>query len=113
MISFIQINYTVMDDSRDILHEHIYEGIYRDDGIAVFKGSVTTGKVAKWLGIFQARVNHFADSKFLEFTAEIWGNDKDHGRKYKAVRTTNKNYFPFLDMECIGLRKAIYNSKYT
>jgi hypothetical protein len=89
----------VMDNSRDILDDLIYEGIYRDDGIAVLKGSVTTGEVAKWLGIFQARVNHLADSKFLEFTAEIWGNDKDDGKKYKAVGTTNKNYFTFLDME--------------
>jgi hypothetical protein len=89
----------VMDNSRDILDKLIYEGIYRDNGIAVFKGSVTTGEVAKWLGIFQARVNHLADSKFLEFTAEIWGKDKDDGRKYKAVGTTNKNYFLFLDME--------------
>jgi hypothetical protein len=44
-------------------------------------------------------VNHLADSKFLEFTMEIWGNNKDDGRKYKAVGITNKNYFPFLDME--------------
>jgi hypothetical protein len=84
-----------MDNNRDILNELIYEGIYRDDSIAVLKESVTTGKVAKWLGIFQARVNHLADSKFLEFTAEIWGNDKDNVKKYKAVRTTNKNYFLF------------------
>jgi hypothetical protein len=51
------------------------------------------------LGIFQARVNNLADSKFLEFTAEVWGNNRDNGRKYKAVGTTNKDYFPFLDME--------------
>jgi hypothetical protein len=25
--------------------------------------------------------------------------DKDDGKKYKAVGTTNKNYIPFLDME--------------
>jgi hypothetical protein len=81
-----------MDNSRDILDELIYEGIYRD-------GPVTTSKVAKWLGIFQARGNHLADSKFLEFTTEILGNDRDDGRKYKAVGTTNKNYFPFLDIE--------------
>jgi hypothetical protein len=45
----------VIDNSRDILDELIYEGIYRDDGIAVFKGSVTTGKVAKWLGMFSSK----------------------------------------------------------
>jgi hypothetical protein len=47
----------VMDNCRDILDELAYEGIYRDNGIAVFKGSKTTGKVASWLGIFQERVN--------------------------------------------------------
>jgi hypothetical protein len=34
----------VMDNSRDILDEPIYEGIYRDDSITVFEGSVTTGE---------------------------------------------------------------------
>jgi hypothetical protein len=27
----------------------IYDGIYRDDGIAVLKGSKTTGELANWL----------------------------------------------------------------
>jgi hypothetical protein len=89
----------VTDNSRDFLDELVYKGIYRNNGIAIFKGLVTTSEVAKWLGIFQARVNNLADSKFLEFTTEVWGNDRDNGRKYKAVGTTNKDYFPFLDME--------------
>jgi hypothetical protein len=29
----------------------------------------------------------------------VWGNDRDNGRKYNAVGTTNKDYFPILDME--------------
>jgi hypothetical protein len=33
----------VMDNSRDILDDLIYDGIYREEGIAVFKGSKTTG----------------------------------------------------------------------
>jgi hypothetical protein len=45
----------IMDNSRDILDDLVYEGIYRDDGIAVFKGSKTSGKIANWLSIFQAR----------------------------------------------------------
>jgi hypothetical protein len=96
----------VTDNSRDFLDELVYKGIYRNNGIAIFKGLVTTSELAKWLGIFQARVNNLTDSKFLEFTTEVWGNDRDNGRKYKAVGTTNKDYFPFLDME-------IYNSEYT
>jgi hypothetical protein len=51
-----------LDNCRDILDELIYEGIYRDDSIAVFKGPVTTSEVAKWLGIFQA-TKHCRDSK--------------------------------------------------
>jgi hypothetical protein len=35
----------------------------------------------------------------FEFTAEVWGNNKDDGRKHRAVDATNKDYFPFLDME--------------
>jgi hypothetical protein len=89
----------IMDNSRDILDELVYDGIYRGNGIAVFKGSKTTSEVAVWLGIFQRRVNNLAGSEFLEFTAEVWGNDKDDGRKHKAVETTNRNFFPFLDME--------------
>jgi hypothetical protein len=89
----------VMDNSRDILDKLVYEGIYRDNSITIFKGPVTTSKVAKWLRIFQARVNNLADSKFLEFTMEVWGNNRDDRRKYKAAGTTNKDYFPFLDME--------------
>ncbi len=55
----------------------VYDGIYRDDGIAVFKGSKTTSEVASWLGTFQERVNHLAGTEFLELTTEVWGNDKD------------------------------------
>jgi hypothetical protein len=35
-----------------ILYELGYGGIYRDDYIAVFKGSKTTGEKASWLGTF-------------------------------------------------------------
>ncbi len=43
-------------------------------------------------------MNNLAGSEFLEFTAEIWGSDKDDGRKHKAVKA-KKDYFLFLDME--------------
>jgi hypothetical protein len=101
----------IMDNSMDILDELVYDGIYRDNGITVFKGLKTTSKVASWLGTFQERVNNLTGSEFLEFTMEIWGSDKDNGRKHKAVKATNKNYFPFLDMGCSGLLKAFYNSE--
>jgi hypothetical protein len=101
----------VMDISRDILDNLIYDGIYKDDRIAVFTGSKTTGKIVNWLNTFQNRVNNLAGSEFLEFTPEVLGNNKDDGRKRRAVDATNKE--PFLDMETYCLRRAIYNSKCT
>jgi hypothetical protein len=56
-------------------------------------------QAASWVGIFQRRVNNLDSSESLEFTVEVWGNDKDEGRKHKAVEATNKNYFLCLDME--------------
>ncbi len=82
----------VTDNSMNILDELVYKGIYRDDGIAVFNRPVTISEVAKWLGIFQARVSNLADSKFLEYAAKVWGNDSDDGKRYKAVGTTNKTF---------------------
>jgi hypothetical protein len=83
----------IMDNSRDILDELVYEGIYRDNGIAVFKGPVTTSEVAKWLGIFQARVNNLADSKFLEFTTEVWRNNRDDGREVQSSWNNKQGLF--------------------
>jgi hypothetical protein len=35
-------------------------------------------------------VNNLAGSEFLEFTAEVWGNDKDDGNKHKAVKAKKR-----------------------
>jgi hypothetical protein len=75
----------VMDNARNLFDELKYDGIYRDDGFAVFNGVKTTGEVAEWLSRFQARLDKLAGSNYLQFTAEVWGADKDDGRKYKAV----------------------------
>jgi hypothetical protein len=76
--------------------------------------TVTISELAIWLGVFRARVSNLAESKFLEFTAEVWGNDSDDGRKYKAVGTTNKDFsVSRYGNLSVGLRKAIYNLEYT
>jgi hypothetical protein len=98
----------IMDNSRDILEDLIYDGIYRDDGIAVFKGSKTTGKIANCLSIFQYRVNNLAGSEFLEFTTEVWGNNKDNGRKHKAVNVTNKHYLTEITQPCIHMCDGLF-----
>jgi hypothetical protein len=89
----------VMDNSRDILDDLVYEGIYRDNGIVVFKGLKTTGKIANWLRVFQERVNNLAGFEFLEFTAEIWGTIKMMVGSTIQSTQQRKTTFCFLTME--------------
>ena len=50
----------------------IYHGIYRDDGLVVFKGKKKTSEIKDWLEKFQQTVNLVAGNQHLKFTAEIW-----------------------------------------
>ena len=50
----------------------IYHGIYRDDGLVVFKGKKETSEIKDWLEKFQQTVNLAAGNQHLKFTAEIW-----------------------------------------
>jgi len=88
-----------MDNAKDLFEELRYEGIYRDDGIAVFEGNWMAGDVNDWLGAFQRRVNELAESEFLEFTAEVWGANKDDGRKHQKAKVEKNDRFPFLSVE--------------
>jgi hypothetical protein len=53
-----------------------YFGIYRDDGIAVFKGNQSSDDILNWLNVFQDKVNNLAANDFLQFTAVIWSKDR-------------------------------------
>ena len=46
----------------------IYHGIYRDDGLVVFKGKTKTSKIRDWLEEFQQTVNKAAGNQHLQFT---------------------------------------------
>jgi hypothetical protein len=85
----------VMDNSRDILDDLVYDGIYRDNGIVVFKGLKTTSKVASWLGIFQGRVNDLAGSEFLKFTMEVWEMTKMMEGNTKQLKQQTRTTFCF------------------
>ena len=53
----------------------IYHGIYRDDGLVVFKGKKKASEIKDWLEEFQKTVNTAAGNQHLQFTAEIWTNE--------------------------------------
>ena len=53
-------------------HPKIYHGIYRDDGLVVFKGKESVKEIKYWLDEFQQTVDKAAGNQHLQFTAEIW-----------------------------------------
>ena len=50
----------------------IINGIYRDDGFAIFNRRMKKKDVRKWLVSFQKALNIYATNNFLKFTATIW-----------------------------------------
>ena len=55
----------------------IYHGIYRDDGLVVFKGKKSLKEIKDWLDEFQQTVDKAAGNQHLQFTAEIWKPDEN------------------------------------
>ena len=63
------------DKSKDILNLTIYHGIYRDDGLLMFKGKKSVKEIKYWLEEFQKTVNMAEGNQYLQFTEEIWKTD--------------------------------------
>ena len=79
-----------------------YFGIYRDDGLAVFKGKQSTNEIQEWIEAFQQDINDIAGNDFLKFTATIWDPLNEHNPDSitnKSVSIEKTQAFPFLDME--------------
>ena len=99
----------LLENATDIFDPTMFKGIYRDDGFVVFKDNLLKSEVAVWLERFQERIDELAESKFLKFTAVIWGNDKEDGKKYNNVLVNRSEYFPYLDMEMFWLTENDLN----
>jgi len=67
----------IFENTTDLFQDTLYNGIYRDDGIGIFKGQWMKSDIVLWLATFQQRINNLADSNFLKFTAVIWGSERD------------------------------------
>ena len=94
----------LLDNSKDIINDSnlIYFGIYRDDGIGVFKGKSKIATAKWWLDRLQRRINKIAGNDFLKFTMEIWRSDvvvNEDGLNDKRITINRDEYFPFLDMK--------------
>jgi hypothetical protein len=89
----------LLENAVEVFKPAAFKGIYRDDGFVVFKKKLSKAKLAMWLRKFQKRVDELAESKFLKFTAVIWGNDKEDSKEYDNVTVNRGDSFPYLDME--------------
>ena len=79
----------------------IYHGIYRDDGLVVFKSKNNASEIKHCLEEFQQTVNTAAENRHLQFTAEIWPNEVNSPTPEKEdwFQIVTNDEFPFLDMK--------------
>ena len=91
----------LFEKASPIFRPTIYHGIYRDDGLVVFKGKKETSEIKDWLEKFQQTVNLAARNQHLKFTVEIWtdGANPPTPEKEDRVQIVAKDEFPFLDMK--------------
>ena len=61
----------LFEKSKTKFRPAIYHGIYRDDGLAVFKVKKKAIYIKDWLEEFQQKVNKAEGNQHLQFTAEI------------------------------------------
>jgi hypothetical protein len=92
----------VLENTAHLLEDAtIYDGIYRDDGLVVFRGNWSKSKITKWLEKSQKEVNKVNRYDGLQFTISIWGAEKEDGTTHEKVTVEQTDYLvlPFLDMK--------------
>jgi hypothetical protein len=102
----LTISYLLETIDQDLFKNVDYFGIYRDDGLAVFKKDLQPLEISNWLSSFQNAINSVAGNNFLQFTAVVWkpngdGIDNDISPLSDDNKTQleSKTCFPYLDME--------------
>ena len=75
-------------------------GIYRDDGLAAFKGRKETSELTEWLQNFQSQVNIITQSEDVQFTMVIW-KPGEETREMEAgkVEVCGDKTLPYLDTQ--------------
>ena len=68
LLAYLVASY-LFEKYKPILCPTIYHGIYRDDGLVVFKGKKKESEIKDWLEEFQQTVNTAAGNQHLKFTA--------------------------------------------
>ena len=80
--------------------EVLWKGIYRDNGLLLFKGKKSLSEIKRWREDFQIRVHKIAGNQYLQFTCKIWMPNTSSSRyKQDYVSEIAIITFPYLDLE--------------
>ena len=96
----LAISYLLDNINQTVYNNMNYFGIYRDDGIAIFKGSISQRVMTNWLNTFQREIESISGKDFLKFTAVLWKpNEQKEAESNNAVQINSDPFLPYLDTE--------------
>ena len=101
----------LFEKAKPIFRPKIYQGIYRDDGLVIFKGKKKASDIKDWIEKLQQTVNLAAGNQHLKFTAEIWidGESPPTPETEDWVQIVTKDEFPVLDINMSWSRRGTCN----
>jgi hypothetical protein len=56
----------ILDNTRPLFEDTLFDGFYRDDGFAVFSGLWSYNRLSLWTQKFQTAVNTLAEGNYLQ-----------------------------------------------
>ena len=66
------VAYLMFSKAKTTFRTTIYHGIYRNDGLVLFKGKSSVREIKCYLGTFHKTVDDEMGNPHLQFTIEIW-----------------------------------------
>ncbi len=94
----------VLANTRKHFEHTSYDGLYRDDGFAIFEGKWNYNQIVQWRNEFQQSVNQLAEGDYLQFTCSLGLDEtvntiEPYEVEDKMVSIERSKTFPYLDME--------------
>ena len=91
----------LFEKANTLLKRTTYHGIYRDESLVVLKGKKSIKEIKHWLVEFQKISDKELGNQHLQFTAEIWTNDKNLNpyAKNDKVQVVTNYTLHLLDMK--------------
>ena len=102
------VAYYVLEVTNNQFKEVLWRGIYRDDGLLVFKGRRSISEIRIWRDKFEEKVDKIAGNDYLQFTCDT----SNPGRQFPITETETTSMvtdkvFAFLDLEFLWRKVRI------